>query len=171
MFYHQQEIGPVRPLTAPEILARFGSEIGRHEQRATRAAQAAEMREAGRPSARGEQQQHPTAAGRVAGDVIGSALGAAEKAVSGIFFALSDSIAPPPPLTPEQAERQERAEREAQQQAAAQQPDNERRARQSEIIEDEDKKRARFDRHTGEPLDASDRLQRRERGRGRSRSR
>ena len=32
MFHHRQEIGPVRPLTAPEILARFGGEMFRRAE-------------------------------------------------------------------------------------------------------------------------------------------
>lgn len=63
MFHHQQDIGPVRPMTADEILAQFGSEIGRADRHAhTRPAPAAEMQ--GARTARSphqEQQQHSTA--------------------------------------------------------------------------------------------------------------
>ena len=46
MFHQQNPIGPVRPMTAAEILAAFGSEIGRHERDRphTVAQPAAEMR-------------------------------------------------------------------------------------------------------------------------------
>ena len=65
-FYQQDQTGPVRPLTAPEILARFGSEIGRADRHAqTRAAPAAEMRGARTArSPRQEQQQRSTASQR-----------------------------------------------------------------------------------------------------------
>jgi hypothetical protein len=64
MFHHQQGIGPVRPMTASEILARFGSEIGRADRHAqTRPAPAAEMRgtRTAKPTSR-QAQQRPTAA-------------------------------------------------------------------------------------------------------------
>jgi hypothetical protein len=57
MFHQQQQIGPVRPLSPAEILARFGSEIGRVDRHAqTRPVPAAEMR-----GARTARSAHPHA--------------------------------------------------------------------------------------------------------------
>ena len=49
MFYHRQEIGPVRPLTAPEILARFAGKGFREAQK-----QQEERREARRSAGGGD---------------------------------------------------------------------------------------------------------------------
>ena len=63
MFHQQQSIGPVRPMTAAEILAAFGGEIGRHERDRphTVAQPAAEMRGARTARPLDRQQQAPAA--------------------------------------------------------------------------------------------------------------
>ena len=63
MFHQQQPIGPVRPMTAAEILAAFGGEIGRHERDRphTVAQAAAEMRGARTARPLDRQQQAPSA--------------------------------------------------------------------------------------------------------------
>jgi hypothetical protein len=175
-FYQQEPIGLVASKTAPEIVDRFGRDMNRGEHRATRSAQAREMREAGRDtSGRRPATSAPGAARSATGGGIAGAFDVAEKVVSKIFDALSDAIAPPPPLTRDQAKRQRQAEREAAKHAAAQHPENEKRARQAEILDGDRRPdpdaEIRYDRHTGQPIGDAGRAQEHRRGRGRSRPR
>jgi len=143
MFHTGQPIGPVRPMTAPEILARFGSEIGRVDKHAqTRAAPAAEMQGARTPrKARHQTEQRPTAA---AGD---------EKA---------DRLAQ---ILDEDRRRKRGDPQERRADRFSSDRIDERRQARDETT------KPRYDKHTGERLDESGRSQERGRGGGRGRSR
>jgi hypothetical protein len=179
MFHAKQPIGLVEPLTADEILARFGSEIGRGDRRGPRAAEAAQTQEADRAASPPDQtQERPTAArSGAATAILGSVFDAAERVVTGIFEGLAESIAPTPALTPEQEERQARAIQEAEKQHAEAHRDDEHKERTAKIILDEKSRQdhpddeIRYDRFTGRPIGDAGRAQEHGRGRGRTRSR
>jgi len=148
MFYQREPIGPVRPLTAGEVLAQFGGEIARHEQHAARrgpalSQPAAEMRGArtARPI-RQDNEPHP------------------------MRPALSDDEerAERHAQIREDADRQQRRREEPSERHQAARED-----RLSPQAREEAARAARHDRYTGERLDEPQRG--RGGGRGRSRSR
>ena len=176
-YFHQLDhIGPVLPLTARETVERFGAEMQRDQSRtAPRAPSAAQTQEAGRAATSpGETQQRPTATrSGAATAILGSVFDAAERAVTGIFEGLAESIAPTPALTPEQEERQDRAIQEAEKQHAEAHRDDEHKERTAKVLDEKSRQdpddEIRYDRSTGRPIGDAGRAQ--EHGRGRTRSR
>ena len=173
MFYAQQTVGPVQPLSASEILARFGGDIGRADRHKARAEKPAQMH-AGDPASRdpGHVQERSTPTGRgAAAGIAGAVFDTGERVVTAIFEGLAESIAPAPPLTPDQAKRQKQVRKEAAREAARQREEERAAQRIAETVEDDRDRKKRYDRFTGRPLDENGRLHEQGRSHGRTRSR
>jgi Ti-type conjugative transfer relaxase TraA len=175
MFHHRQEIGPVRPLTAAEILAQFGGDsFGRGDPKFTAGRDAAEAAQTPeRPPAPSAPDRQKTATStdergpqRTASGTASAIFGTAEKIVTGIFEGLSESIAPTAPPSPEQARRDKQAAAERAQDAAGEE-------RRRAVRADDEFRQEQADDGGGDDdiEEGPDQTRRVHRGRGRRRTR